>query len=66
MTALSMDDRDRLSRLEGGYEHLATKADLHKAIGDLENRLTKWIVGLMLGSVSAAVAIGVAVDRIAG
>ena len=51
----------------GGYEHTGDEeADLHKAIGDLENRLTKWIVGLMLGSVSAAVAIGVAVDRIAG
>lgn len=66
MTALSMDDRDRISRLEGGYEQLATKADLHKVIGDLENRLTKRIVGLMPGSVSAAVALGVAVDRLAG
>jgi len=66
MTAVSMDDRDRISRLEGAYAHLATKADLYKAIGDMETRLTKWIVGLMLGSVSAAVAIAVAVDRLAG
>ena len=66
MTAISMNDRDRISRLEGAYGHLATKADLYKAIGDLETRLTKWIVGLMLGSVSAAVAIAVAVDRLAG
>ena len=66
MTAISMDDRDRLSRLEGGYAHLATRADLYKAMGDLETRLTKWIVGSMLGSVSAAVAIAVAVDRLAG
>ena len=65
MTAVSMDDRDRISRLEGAYAHLATKADLYKAIGDLETRLTKWIVGLMLGSVSAAVAIAVAVVRFA-
>ena len=66
MTAVSMDDRNRISRLEGAYAHLATKADLYKAIGDMETRLTKWIVGLMLGSVSAAVAIAVAVDRLAG
>ena len=61
-----MEDRDRISRLEGAYSHLATKADLHKAIGDLETRLTKWIVGLMLGSVSVAVAIAVAADRLTG
>ena len=66
MTALSVEDRDRISRLAGAYAHLATKADLHKAIGDLETRLTKWIVGLMLGSVSVAVVIAVAVDRFAG
>jgi len=66
VTALSVEDRDRISRLEGAYAHLATKADLYKAIGDLETRLTKWIVGLMLGSVSVAVAIAVAVDRLAG
>ena len=53
---------ERVSRLEGGYEHLATKADLHA----LETRLTRWMIGLMLGSVSAAVAIGLAVDRLAG
>ena len=66
VTALSLDDRDRISRLPGGYAQLATKADPHKAIGDLERRLTKRTVGLMLGSVSAAVAIAVAVDRLAG
>lgn len=53
---------ERVSRLEGGYAHLATKADLHA----LETRLTRWMIGLMLGSVSAAVAIGIAVDRLAG
>ena len=53
---------ERVSRLEGGFEHLATKADLHA----LETRLTRWMIGLMLGSVCAAVAIGLAVDRLAG
>ena len=41
---------ERLSRLEGGYEHLATKADLRtlearmvKQVGDLEARMVKQI-----------------------
>ena len=52
----------RLSRLEGAYEHLATKADLHT----LETRLTRWMVGLMVGAISAALGIAIAVDRLAG
>ena len=43
----------RVSRLEGAYEHLATKAD----ISQLESRLIKWMVGLQLGSAVALVAI---------
>ena len=43
----------RISRLEGAYEHLATKADL----GQLENRLIKWMVGLQLGGLVALAAI---------
>lgn len=35
---------ERLSRLEGGYEHLATKADLYQ----LENRMTRWLVSLVI------------------
>ena len=73
MTAVSMEDRDRISRLEGKYEGLATKADvaelkaeLKSDLHALEARLTKWMVGLMLGSVTAAVAFATAVDRIAG
>ena len=41
---------DRLSRLEGAYEHLATKADLQaletrmvKQVADSETRMTKQI-----------------------
>ena len=40
--------------------HYATKADLHA----LEARLVKWMIGLMLSSVGAAVAIAVTVDRL--
>ncbi len=64
---------DRLSRLEGGYEHLATKADLQaletrmtKQIAESETRTVKWMVGLMIGSVAAATAIASAVALLVG
>ena len=73
MTAIAIEDRDRISRLEGKYDSLATKADLAglkaEFKGDLhalEARPTKWLIGLLLGSVTAAVAIAAAVDRLAG
>ncbi len=43
---------NRVSRLEGGYEHLATKADMK----DLENRLFVRL-GLLIVVVGAAVAV---------
>ena len=49
----------RVSRLEGGYEHLATKSDVYamKAdMNDLENRLFARL-GLLIVVVGAAVAI---------
>ncbi len=46
----------RMSRLEGAYEHLATKADLK----DLELRLTL----RMLSIVGAATGLIIAVDRL--
>ena len=44
---------ERLSRLEGGYEHLATKADIAEVkveIAELktEGRLTRWVLGLVV------------------
>ena len=61
---------ERLARLEAGYEHLATKADVAnlraELKGDIGNlradmhrinaTLIKWIVGFMLTSVSTGVA----------
>ena len=44
---------ERLSRLEGGYEHLATKADLYQ----LENRMTRWLVGLVIAVAVLAVSV---------
>ena len=44
---------ERLSRLEGGYEHLSTKADLYQ----LENRMTRWLAGLVIGVAILAVSV---------
>ncbi|MCY4582379.1 MAG: hypothetical protein OXE50_06215 [Chloroflexi bacterium] len=56
----------RVAHLEGAYEHLATKADLHQ----LESRLLRWVVGTMLASVgiTAGMASGIAlaVNRLLG
>ena len=48
---VTLSESSRISRLEGAYEHLATRADLK----DLEIRLTgalasqtRWIAGLLI------------------
>ena len=55
-TAGSLEQR--VGHLEGAYEHLATKADLHQLEGRLESkiyqmesRLLRWVVGTILASV---------------
>lgn len=45
-------DTDRISRLEGAYEHLATKADL----AQMETRLTWRLIGAV-GAIVAAMAL---------
>lgn len=64
---------ERLSRLEGGYEHLATKADVQaletrmtKQIAESETRIVKWIVGAMIGGIVAGAALLTAVVNIVG
>jgi hypothetical protein len=60
---------ERVSRLEGGYEHLATKADLAElkaSIAELKVELIKWMVGLMVGSVAVASSIALFVQRLIG
>ena len=54
----------RVSRVEGGYEHVATKADLADLKADLktdtaqmESRLLRWMIGMMLTSTAVAVSI---------
>ena len=48
---------ERLSRLEGAYEHLATKADLAELKGELkaemahmEVRLVRWMIGIIVAA----------------
>ena len=52
-------DTDRIARLEGAYEHLATKADLAQLearMAEMETRLTWRLIGAV-GAMVAAVAI---------
>lgn len=35
---------ERLARIEGGYEHLATRADIGEIKGDI--KLLKWAIGV--------------------
>ncbi|MDE2902570.1 MAG: hypothetical protein OXP73_06030 [Chloroflexota bacterium] len=60
-------EAERLSRLEGAYEHLATKADIADLRGELkveltrvETRLTRWVIG----AAGAAAAVVIAADRL--
>ncbi len=55
---------ERPSRLEGAYEHLATKADLADLrtellveIAKMEARLTRWTVGTIIVGLGVAVAV---------
>ena len=50
MAMSTMDDR--VSRLEGAYEHLATKAnvaELKAEMADMKAELIKWMAGWTLG-----------------
>ena len=55
---------ERLSRVEGAYEHLATKADLADPrtellveIAKMEAHLTRWTVGTIIVGLGVAVAV---------
>ena len=58
---------ERLARLEGAYEHLATKADvavLKSEIANLKADLLKWMVGMMISSVALAVTVAIFIERL--
>ena len=68
MTTSEVQLESRVTRLETGYDHLATKADLadlrdelKSDISDLKAEVIKWMVGLMLGSLVAASAMASAI-----
>ena len=58
---MEMIDR-RVTALETELKHLATKADLK----DMEMRLIKWMVGMMVGSIAAAASIALLLQRLIG
>ncbi len=60
---LREDFRRELGQLREEFrDHYATKADL----AQLETRLTKWMIGLMAGSIAIASTIALLVQRLAG
>ena len=62
---------ERMSRMEGGFEHVATKADLAELKVEIANlrtqqaefeaRLMRWLFG-MVGTVTAAVIANIVID----
>ena len=55
---------ERVSRLEGAYEHLATKADLAELkaelkadIAHVEARILRWLLPTVIASIGATAAI---------
>ena len=48
--------------LQHELQHYATKADLHQ----LENRLIRWMVGMMLGGMATAATLSIALQRLLG
>ncbi len=62
MTMSTVDQPFTRSELREELRHHATKADL----ANLETRLIKWMVGLMVSSIVAASAAAVVVQNIIG
>ena len=64
---------ERVSRLEGGYEHLATKADLADLKSEiksdllqLESRLLRWMIGMVLTSIVVASSVATLIQGFVG
>ena len=53
---------ERVSHLEGAYEHLSTKAD----IAQMENRLLRWMVGTIVTGMATSASIAFLIYRILG
>ncbi len=51
---------ERLSRLEGAYEHLATKADIADLKAELFDKMNvhmRWMIGIQIASLVGIVAV---------
>ncbi len=60
---------ERVSRLEGAYEHLATKADvvgLRADMARMESRLLRWMVGTIVTGMATSASIAFLIYRILG
>ena len=62
---------ERVSRLEGAYEHLATKADLARLGGEvggvlyqMERRIVRWMVAAAVISVPTAAGIATVLNHL--
>ena len=73
ISAAALTRADLREELDRSFARFATKVDLAELRGELKSEIAnlradpiKWMIGLMLGSVTAAVAIAVAVDRFSG
>jgi hypothetical protein len=53
--------REELGRI---LLHYATRADLHAGLSELETRLTRWMIGLLIGSTVAASAIAMLIQTL--
>ncbi len=53
--------REELDRI---LVHYATKADLHAGLSELETRLTRWMIGILIGSTVAASAIATLIQTL--
>lgn len=51
---------ERVSRLEGAYEHLATKADL----AQMESRIVRWMVTVVVVSATLSVTIATVLNNL--
>ncbi len=60
---------ERVSRLEGAYEHLATKADiaeLKAAMAQMEVRLVRWTIGIIVAAATLTGTIAFAAASLMG
>lgn len=74
MTTANSSTEERVSRLEGAYEHLATKEDVAKVqtevvgvrvdMAILENRLIRWMVGTVISGMIAISAVTALIIRL--